>query len=792
MGLVLPGLATALPGTASAPSASLDGPIRVDAVEVELVAREAAIVPGRTLTLGLRLAHDPGWHTYWRNPGDSGLPTQLELQLPAGFAAGEIQWPAPQRLFIGPLANYGYDGEIVLPIPVAVPGSLPTGGDSPLRITGKASWLMCRDVCIPGEAQVSLLLPVAPDGVAPPSKQAALFDAARRRTPSAPLAARVAAEGNRLSIGLAQPLGAAEFFPYREGLIGNAEPQVLYAMAEDEQSPRRLDLRLSADAARALASNPALALQAAEGVLVTADQVFELGPLAAAPRLAGGVEIARAAGAPAAALPAAVGARFQLPVLGTAARNSGTGWPEGRQESSAAGRTAPGHEPATTTSSMLTAALFAVIGGLILNLMPCVFPVIGLKVLGFARHGGGGDDAQTKASGAASRRGAFAFSIGVLVSFWLLAALLLALRAAGQAAGWGFQLQSPVFVAAMALLFIAIALNLSGVWEVGIAMTRLGQYDPAMHPGVQSGGAPLAGSFGSGVLAVLVATPCTAPFMGSALGFTLTATYVETFIVFTALGLGMALPYLLLGAFPAWLRWLPRPGRWMESFRQALAFPMYAAAAWLAWVLGQQVGIDAVLGLALGALLIALAAWLYGRFIQQAPTSRTGAASERRRRRLAGSLAILALAVGARVAWPSSAISGSLAVAPADDASKGDLSADTWHAWSPDAVAQARAEGRPVFVDFTAAWCVSCQVNKQLVLKRRPIVEAMRRAGVLLLRADWTRRDPAISAELARNGRNGVPLYLLFGPDGRQPTVLPELLTSGIVLDALAALPAVR
>ncbi len=720
------------------------GPARVEAVEVELVAESAALAPGQPARLGLRIRHDPHWHTYWRNPGDSGLATQLAFRLPAGFQAGAIEWPAPRRLFIPPLANYGYEDEVVLPVPLVVPASIE--GER-VRFAARASWLMCREVCIPGEADVALELPVQRQGAVARSRAAALFDEADRRMPRQAIAARVFADGETLSIGLPGRPAAVEFFPYREGWLRNAESQVLYA-SDGDGVGARLDVRLTDDGARRAREGGEALKAAAEGIVVVDGRPRELAVSIAPAAFAAGSELSRVAGAPQASVePARRG--LDLPGLGSR---------------SAASASAAQAAPATgLPGSLWLAALFGALGGLILNLMPCVFPVIGLKVLGFARHGSEGS--------AASRVGALAFAAGVVVSFWVLAGLLLGLRAAGEAAGWGFQLQSPLFVAAMALLFVAIALNFSGVYEIGLAATRLGRFDRVATASAH----PLAGSFGAGVLAVLVATPCTAPFMGSALGYTLGSSTLEALVVFSAIGLGMAAPYVLLGLFPAWLRWLPRPGRWMETFRQVLAFPMYATAAWLAWVLGQQAGIDAVLALAIGAVLLALGLWLTGRFVQQGSGGRRG---------LAAALAVAALALGLWTAWP-----GDVDRRAATPMQAG-ADAIAWQPWSRERVDEALASGRAVFVDFTAAWCVSCQANKRLVLERDAVVAAMAQRGVLRLRGDWTNRDPAITAELARFGRNGVPLYLVYRPGEPQPRILPELLTVGLVIDALAPLAA--
>jgi thiol:disulfide interchange protein DsbD len=727
------------PGQASSSASAAavrTGAQRVDAVEVELVAERAAVIPGGRIELALRIRHDPHWHTYWRNPGDSGLATRIEPHGPPGTRFGAIRWPAPERLWVGPLANYGYEGEIVLPFTAEVPSGL---AGPRARFEAQAQWLVCKDVCIPGEARLAIELPLASAGGDPArSSAAALFDAAARRTPdaSAPLAAAAHRDGATLSLSFAAPPGAAsvaraEFFPYDEGVIAAPAPQPLsrteqgwrldLAIADGATVPDRLAGLLVADA-RALELNAALASGPAPPGT----------PVSVAAQPAGQ---SRPGGALLAGRPSAS--------VADAARPPGAGL-------------AP-----PVDASLALALLFGAIGGAILNLMPCVFPVIGLKVLGFAEAAADG-----RGAARAMRVGAGAFACGVLVSFWLLAGLMLALRAAGESVGWGFQLQSPGFVAAMALLFVAVALNFSGVFEFGVAMTRLG--------GV--GGASPWGAFGAGVLAVLVATPCTAPFMGSALGFTLSQPPAWTLAVFTAIGLGMALPYLLLGLFPGWVRRLPRPGRWMQTLRQLLAFPMYATAAWLAWVLVQQAGADALLRLLLAAVVLGAAAWAWGLWANGAP---------RRLGRAASAVAAAALVIGGLLAPVRPAPPQAGTSAGTTLSAQGAQGAVAWEPWSERRVEQAIAEARPVFVDFTAAWCVSCQANKKLVLEREAVVEAMHARGVVALRADWTQRDPAITAALARHGRNGVPLYLAYRPGSREPAVLPELLTVGIVLDAL-------
>lgn len=706
---------------------------RVDALDVELVAERSAVRAGDRVLLGLRIRHDPHWHTYWRNPGDSGLPTRIEPSGPSGVRFEPIRWPAPVRLWVGPLANYGYEDEIVLPFAIEVPRDLASPA---LRIEATAQWLACKDVCIPGEARLALELPITAAASAEParSRQASLFESMVARTPDAsmPLAGTAHRDGKRLVLAFASPAGVAsvaraEFFPYAEGAVSAPAAQAL----SESANGWLLDLEL-VDGARVSES--------VEGLLMVDGRAFELH----APLVAG---------------PAAVGTPVSVAAQPAGLSISGgslLGLTRGDSAlATVSGASGPGE------TSLALALLFGVLGGAILNLMPCVFPVVGLKVLGFAQASG-----DVRGARRAMRHGAFAFAAGVLVSFWLLAGLMLGLRAAGEWVGWGFQLQSPGFVAAMALLFVAVGLNFSGVYEFGMALTRLGSV----------GGSSTAGSFGTGVLAVLVATPCTAPFMGSALGLTLAQPAAFTMAVFTAIGVGMAAPYLVLGLVPGWVGRLPRPGRWMQTLREALAFPMYATAAWLAWVLVQQAGADAMLRLLLGSVAVAMGAWSWGRWMNGTP----------RRPVLAWALVLAALlATGALIRplldeAPSPASSSVTSrVGPDEPRSI------VWASWSDAAVERALADGRTVFIDFTAAWCVSCQVNKKLVLDREAVTAVMRERGVVALRADWTQRDPAITAALARHGRNGVPLYLVLRPGDARPRVLPELLTTSVVLDAI-------
>lgn len=689
-------------------------PVKVDHAEAELVTATNAVVPGQPLQAGLRIKHAPHWHTYWQVPGDSGLPTQIKWLLPEGWRAAAIEWPVPKRLPVGPLMNYGYEGELLLPVLLTPPPGLATG--QTIDLAARADWLICSDVCIPGGADLKLTVPVRES--AQPSGFAALFAATRQQIPQ-PMTldgASAAIEDNRIRLSFVPraAINDLQFFPLQDGRVEAAAPQVL------RQRDGAADLYLTA------MQPVAPDFSSLNGVLV-----FNGGPARADQGgWAGTVTLPLIAG----------------PVEATAAAAAST----------------ITYADGAVSIGLVGALVGAFIGGLILNLMPCVFPVLSLKLLSLMQHQRAGDAAP--AAHASLRSHGLAFTVGVVASFVLLAGLLVALRAGGAQLGWGFQLQTPWVVAALALLFFVIGLNLIGAFEFalggGLASSNLAQR-------LQSD--RLSGSFWTGVLAVVVAAPCTAPFMGAALGFAATQPAPLALTVFAVLGFGMAVPYLLLTLFPALLARLPRPGAWMERFKQAMAFPMFATAAWLLWVLAQQVDANSV-GLALAALvLLGMAAWALG-------VAQRGGRGFRWVALGTAGLAVYAVlsATGIEPGGTAQARSGAGST-PSETA---------WGDWSKAENERLIAAGTPVFVDFTAAWCVTCQANKRLVLNNDAVNRAFEQKGVVRLRADWTNRDDEITRELARFKRNGVPLYVLYDSKG-QVRVLPELLTEGKVLQAL-------
>ncbi len=704
-------------GAASSPavaSASVAGH-----VSAQLVAARTALVPGATTMLALDLQIAPGWHTYWRNPGESGLPTTLVWKLPPGFVAGDIEWPAPQVLKAGPLVNYGYEGEVLHLVPIAVPRDAKPGTTATLA--ARADWLVCKETCIPEGADLALALPIATVGAPDPHWSEAIETTrAALPRPQPAWSATAVASGSTIALTLTPPPGAADpgalqFFAEAENRIEPSVAQLRTAQGGSYVLSLPISHQMSGGFARLRG-----VLTASRGRDSTAHErdamvhaiALDL-PLAGAPTAG------------------------PKPVVADAAIDLST--------------------PAGTERANLTlpvAIVFALAGGILLNLMPCVFPVLSLKALRLATSGG--DDRRVL------RHEGLAFSAGVVIAFSVLGAVIVALRAGGAQLGWGFQLQSPAVVSVLAILFFVMALNLSGMFEFGaLVPSRVATWSHANRH---------ANAFGSGVLAVAIASPCSAPFMGAALGYALGADAHVTLGIFIALGIGMALPYFALACFPQWRRVLPRPGPWMERLRQLLAFPLYATVAWLAWVLGAQVGNDGVLRI--GAVLVltafALWAWRTWRSAARGPWRGIAAASA-----VAGLVVVWPLLAGAHV--PSAELRAQASA----------LRADGWEAYSSARVAESVDQGRPVFVDFTAAWCITCQVNERLVLNSARVRDAFARSGTVRLRADWTRRDARITEALAALGRSGVPVYVLYRK-GRPPQLLPEVLRRSVVVDALS------
>jgi thiol:disulfide interchange protein DsbD len=686
--------------------------VSTDHVTARLVSETAAIGPGQTVWTALELEISDGWHTYWRNPGDSGQATSLKWNLPPGFTAGDIVWAAPHRFELPPLVNYGYSKHAVHLVPVTAPKTLPSG--APAVLEAKASWLVCSDVCVPEDAVLQLRLPASGSAAPADPSAAELFAAARAAAPApspAPASARV--EKGQLVLTLGEAWGAAltqieslEFFPYDEGIIEYAAPQALtrtkdalqLAIKTGDQPPRS---------------------GAVHGVLVAGE-------------LNGGKAVS---------LPIEIAAEL-VP--------AGAPGSAGAQGSAGA--------PARSLPSLI---LLAVLGGLILNLMPCVFPVLSIKAIGLVE--------QAKKHPAAVRAKGVVFALGVVGSMLSLALVLLALRAGGEQIGWGFQLQSPMFVTFMVYLLLGVGLNLSGVFEVGAGLAGIGD-------GLTRGDSYHAAFF-TGVLTTLVATPCTAPFMAAAVGAALTQSAVIALVIFASLGLGLAFPYLLL-SFAPWLRRsLPKPGAWMDTLKQIFAFPMYASAAWLLWVLAQQTSSLGLAAALAGTVLIALAAWSYQR-------SKSGAGLGHK-----AGVATAMISVALAVILPSRFAEVAAAHAGGGTASAAPL--DEWQPYDAARLVELSAAGRPVLVNFTAAWCLTCLVNERNAFADGAVQEVFRRKNVILMKGDWTNRDPAIARALAAFGRGGVPLYLIYNakPGSKEPVVLPQLLTANIVHDALSDLP---
>lgn len=666
-------LAVLLPGSAASAQLPRQGQ---NAIAARLVAETDAPAAGDAVTLALVMTPDKGWHGYWKNPGDAGVAPRIDWSLPAGVTAGPIQYPVPERLIIAGLMNYVYEGPYAQLIELKVPPALAAGTRLPLR--ARLDYLACTDeICVPETANVALDLTVGSPG-STPARQAQ-FDNYRSALPR-PLGNEGRFEDANGRFRLAVPVPASlevsevYFYPVTDGALDYAAAQIVSRSGDY--------LIVETDAAEGTAS-----LGAVEGVLaIGGEQGLALTAM-----------------------------RGTVPAAGIALSPQGEG---------SGGATA-----------ILAALAGALVGGLLLNIMPCVFPILSLKALSLARTGG---------NESAARREALAYAGGVILVCLALGAALLSLRAGGAAIGWAFQLQDPRVIVFLLLLVTAIALNLAGLFEL-----------PAIGAGGRLAGTGGArGAFWTGALAAFIATPCTGPFMGAALGSALVLPTLAALAVFVGLGLGLALPFLAIGFLPALRRRLPRPGAWMATFQRALAVPMFLTALGLVWILGRQAGVD---GMALGlaaAMTLALALWWVGR-------------------RQGNGRAWLPLAPAALAALAA------LLLVPGRDAPAVARSQDALRAepFSEKRLAALRAEGRPVFVYFTADWCVTCKVNEKGALDRKDVAEAFARRDVAVLAGDWTRGDAAIGRFLEKHGRSGVPLYLYYAP-GKPAEVLPQVLTT--------------
>jgi thiol:disulfide interchange protein DsbD len=725
-------------------------------VTAELITETTSLATSKPFDVILHLHMDKDWHTYWINPGDAGLATRIKWTLPPGLTAGPIQWPTPEIHAMGPLTTYGYGGDVYLLTTITPNASADSTLPSHFNLQAKASWLVCQEECIPGKAEFSLPVTYMPDeGAVPPAASVSIFfTAARARLPvpagdwtaSGTYTSKLFIDGATGQEGVwltfhnktgdALPaLKNARFFP--------EQPNVLSTKAVDNVTPppAAADLTLPI----ALAQNGEKP-DHLSGVLVS-DQ-----PLIGDAKAVYLADIPLS-GAP----PAQAAAVDSTPSANDSSAPSSATTPPPLSPSTHPAAVA-GSVPPASPPLLLTILVFAFLGGLTLNLMPCVLPVLSLKVFSLIKHAG-------ENSGTAWRQG-LAFTAGVVLSFWILAGLLIALRTAGQHLGWGFQMQNPIFVMALTFLFFILALNLFGVFELGASLVGLDAKASSHLGGLTS-------SFANGALATLAATPCTAPFMGSSVGFAAQQPAAISLLIFTVLGLGMAAPYLALTVFPGALRLVPKPGAWMEALKQFMGFLLMGTVVFLVYVFGSLVG-QAQIPPLLGALLFAgFAAWIFGRW--SAPIHSTAT-------RATASIVALALLLFA-LNWSTQLARAT----PMDNART--ASADGWQNYSPDAVKQALAQNQPVFVDFTAAWCLSCKVNESVALDIDSTKQAFAQKNVALFRGDWTHSDPQISDILRSYNRDGVPLYLLYSPKNPgQPQVLPEVLTPGIVQAALQKL----
>jgi thiol:disulfide interchange protein DsbD len=676
---------------------------------------------GDTMLAGVDLKMEPGWHTYWKNPGAAGMATKIEWQLPPGVTAGDIQWPLPEKLPPAEVTTYGYDDEVVLLVPLKLAANLKSG---PLDLKAKVSWLECKEACIPGSGSVEATLNIgnetksSADAVTIESWQNKVPKSAANLTVNAWWYDSTNVNPRSLLIQIKPPKsGAADFFPDASDDF-EIQPETKFTFDEYSNSTilKKFVKKFSGDWPKVIS-----------GVLVTENG-----------KLQTGVEV-----------------KLTVSDQATAGKTISA-------QTSSESRTGGAPVRADGTPALLSMLLYAFIGGLILNIMPCVLPVIALKILGFV--------GESRSDPRHVRKLGLVYALGVLVSFLALAAIVIGVKAAGHQAGWGMQFGSPVFVVCLTTLVMLVALNLFGVFEVNLGGRAL---DAAGGLASKHGSA---GAFFNGVLATVLTTPCTAPFLSIALGFAFAQKAPVILLMFLAVGVGLAAPYVVLSWNPAWLKFLPKPGAWMEKFKIAMGFPMLATAVWLFNLAAGSYG-KSVLWLGVFLVLVAFAAWIFGEFVQRGRT----------RKGVALAIVLILVIGGYAFALENQLNWRAPTTAPdATDSLKESPDGIAWQRWSPEAVAKARSEGRPIIVDFTADWCLTCQVNKKTSIEISSIRAKLKENNAVALLGDYTHFPENITAELNRFGRAGVPLVLVYPKDASAPPiVLPEILTPGIVLDAL-------
>jgi len=667
--------------------------VQKDHIEVELITDHLVLTPGQEFNLGLRLSAEDGWHTYWKNPGDAGLATDISFVLPSAFEVGGIQWPYPHRFKLGDLVNYGYEGEVVLPIPAKVI----TDQYGAFTILADASWLVCKDICIPGNASLSISLKIGEGAIQSGwfGVIAGEFDKVPSQSTSQKFVSQIDSGGRwALMLGNHSGISRAEFFPEEADLINAGVPQAL---------------TVSPDGA------------VLSGIL---SDFYEGKKLFSGTLVVDGNDLA---------LAKAYDISLQPVVVDHLAF--------------------PDSLPANNSVELglLAVVLMGFLGGIILNAMPCVFPILALKVTSM----------MSSHSEVTGRRqlDSLLFAVGVFVAFWVLGAALIILQTLGHQVGWGFQLQSPTFVFILAILFFVISLNMAGLFEIGMRLQSIGSGYRKSNTAVSS--------FLSGVLAVVVATPCTAPFMGAAMGFSLTQSTWVSALVFTSLAAGMAFPYVLITSTPQIARLFPKPGAWMLSFKHVLSVPLFLTVLWLVWVFGKQTNVDAVLGLLISLASLGFALWFFGKIQLSLHKNSRGWQ--------------FLIVVFVLVCLSSAVFT--YGTTQKDSTAVEDEEFSLWNKWSVEGEREALRSGKPVFIDFTAAWCITCQVNERVVLGRDIVEQTFLQHEVVLLKADWTSRDPVIAKELQRYGRTGIPLYVFYPAGVTTPVILTEILSVKEVME---------